>query len=523
MLNVKNVSIRNLIIGLASLLILFLILSASIGITQMAKIGGEIDAIADQDMPLTTIISKITIHQLEQAVSFEQSLRFAEEMQTISSAQTHFTQAVDHFHTLSKKVEQEIQIGETLSQNAIDNAHSEQEKKEFSQILAALKLIEGEHKNYETHSLEVISLAAEGKIHKAIAKAGDVEKEQKTLEHKLEQLLTEIQDFTGKAVLQAREDERKGLWLIVSAGATATVLGILLALFIVGAIGRPLKQMLLAIDDLRDGDGDLTYRLPNFGNNEIGRTANSLNSFISKLRDIMSTIQANTSEIRAASEQVSATAQSLSQSASEQAATVEETTATLEEMTANINQSADNALSTRDVAATASSQAEEGGQSVSETVTAMGNIAEKIGLIEDIAYKTNLLALNAAIEAARAGEHGKGFAVVADEVRKLAERSQFAAQEINEQATDSLGVAKRAGQLISEIVPDIKKSATLMDELLAASKEQSTGIGEINTSVQQLEEVSQRNAAASEELASTSEELSAQSENLFTAVGYFKV
>ena len=167
--------------------------------------------------------------------------------------------------------------------------------------------------------------------------------------------------------------------------------------------------------------------------------------------------------------------------------------------------------------------AKDGGDAVLKTVEAMRNIADKIGIIEDIAYQTNLLALNAAIEAARAGEHGKGFAVVASEVRKLAERSQTAAQEISQITTDSVDISEKAGTLLGEIVPSIEQTSELIEEISSAPSEQDTGISQINYAMTTLDQVTQQNASASEELASASEEMSSQAEHLKELVSFFKV
>jgi methyl-accepting chemotaxis protein len=202
---------------------------------------------------------------------------------------------------------------------------------------------------------------------------------------------------------------------------------------------------------------------------------------------------------------------------------VEQTSASIEEMTSSIAQNTDNAKATDGMAAKAAQEASEGGQAVDATVVAMKQIARKIGIIDDIAYQTNLLALNAAIEAARAGEHGKGFAVVAAEVRKLAERSQVAAQEIGEVATNSVELAERAGVLLDQMVPNIKKTSDLVQEITAASEEQSSGVAQINSAVNQLSQTTQQNASSSEELAATAEEMSSQAEQLQQTMGFFKV
>jgi len=194
----------------------------------------------------------------------------------------------------------------------------------------------------------------------------------------------------------------------------------------------------------------------------------------------------------------------------------------MEEMSSNIKQNADNAQQTEKIALKAAHDAKEGGQAVTETVSAMKDIAMKISIIEEIARQTNLLALNAAIEAARAGEHGKGFAVVATEVRKLAERSQTAAAEISKLSSSSVEVAEKAGEMLTRIVPDIQKTAELVQEISAASNEQNTGADQINKAIQQLDQVIQENASATEEMASTAEELSSQAVQLQDIIGFFR-
>jgi methyl-accepting chemotaxis protein len=272
----------------------------------------------------------------------------------------------------------------------------------------------------------------------------------------------------------------------------------------------------------RVAEGDMTVKVATrAGDNSSALFA--IKSMVEKLTNIISEVNVASEALNNAAGQVSATAQSLSQSSSEQAASVEETTASVEQMTASINQNTENAKVTDGMATTAAQQAEQGGKAVKETVDAMKQIADKIGIIDDIAYQTNLLALNAAIEAARAGEHGKGFAVVAAEVRKLAERSQVAAQEIGQVASSSVKLAEKAGALLDEIVPSIKKTSDLVQEIAAASQEQSQGVAQINGAMGQLNQATQQNASASEELAATAEEMSGQAAQLQELMSFFRL
>ncbi|WP_243373052.1 methyl-accepting chemotaxis protein [Geotalea sp. SG265] len=249
----------------------------------------------------------------------------------------------------------------------------------------------------------------------------------------------------------------------------------------------------------------------------------ALSMMVKKLTEIVGEVKNAADNVASGSQQMSSASEEMSQGASEQAAAAEEASSSMEEMSSNIRQNADNALQTEKIAVKSAGDAQEGGNAVEETVHAMKDIAGKISIIEEIARQTNLLALNAAIEAARAGEHGKGFAVVASEVRKLAERSQKAAAEISELSASSVEVAERAGDLLTKMVPDIQKTAELVQEISAASREQDTGAEQINKAIQQLDQVIQQNAGASEEMASTAEELASQAEQLQCSISFFRI
>jgi methyl-accepting chemotaxis protein len=267
--------------------------------------------------------------------------------------------------------------------------------------------------------------------------------------------------------------------------------------------------------------GNLTVKLEaRSASDELMR---SLSAMVAKLGDVVNDVKNASDNVTAGSQQMSSSAEEMSEGATEQAAAAEEASASMEQMSANIRQNADNAVQTEKIAVKSAADAKEGGKAVAQTVAAMKLIAGKISIIEEIARQTNLLALNAAIEAARAGEHGKGFAVVASEVRKLAERSQNAAAEISELSISSVEVAEKAGEMLTRMLPDIQRTAELVQEISAASKEQDSGAEQINKAIQQLDQVIQQNASSAEEMSAMAEELSSQSEQLQDTIGFFRV
>ena len=306
----------------------------------------------------------------------------------------------------------------------------------------------------------------------------------------------------------------------VAALLLGAVLGWLISRSILGQLGGEPRALATITDRLSGGDLAVTFE--GDGTHDRGVYA-SLRNLVTKLNIVVGEVMTAADNVASGSQQLSSTAQQMSQGATEQAASAEEISSSMEEMTSSIRQNTDNAIQTEKIAVKSSVDAKDGGKAVHQTLIAMREIASKISIIEEIARQTNLLALNAAIEAARAGEHGKGFAVVASEVRKLAERSQNAAGEISLLSTSSVAIAEQAGEMLQKMLPDIQKTAELVQEISAASREQDTGAEQINKAIQQLDSVIQQNASASEQMASTSEELSGQADQLQQSISYFRI
>jgi methyl-accepting chemotaxis protein len=308
--------------------------------------------------------------------------------------------------------------------------------------------------------------------------------------------------------------------------ASSGVAVVLLTLVFLGQMrfARSLSRRVGALRDAagRLAEGDLAVVIEDPGGDEVGELAGALARTTAKLGEVTGTVKATAEMLAGASQGMSAAAAGVSQGASEQAASAEEASSSVERVATTVGHSSRNAAETEAIALQAAADAAAGGEAVARTVDAMRQITEKIDVIEEIARSTNLLALNAAIEAARAGSHGRGFAVVATEVRRLAERSKVAAVEVAQLSAGSREVAERAGELLGRMVPAIQKTALLVQEINAASREQAHGAQQITSAIGQLERVIQQNASSSEELATTAEEVAAQAEELRAAMAFFR-
>ncbi len=321
------------------------------------------------------------------------------------------------------------------------------------------------------------------------------------------------------------------------AGVIGGGLGLLIIFFISRAIAAPVKRAADMLDDIAHGNGDLSRRMTVESEDEVGLLADAFNRFVASLNKTISEVRSSTETIATASSEIASGNMDLSNRTEQQASNLEQTAAAMEELTSTVKQNAENASQANQLVASASGFAIKGGEVVGQVVSTMGSITDSsrkivdiIGVIDGIAFQTNILALNAAVEAARAGEQGRGFAVVASEVRNLAQRSAAAAKEIKALIDDSVSkvdagskLVDSAGQTMGQIVSSVQQVADLMSEIAAASHEQSQGIGQVNNSITEMDDATQQNAALVEQAAAAAGSLQEQAAKLASVVSVFKL
>ncbi len=503
MINVNNVKISTKLLTSFSIILMIVVVVGAAGYFSTGKINNSLIDISTGDLP--------SVNYLLQADRDLYQLLTAERSMIFSNVKTELFERLlaDYEENLLQSRERFEKFKSLADDNAADLILKYENSRDQWEKLSR-QVVDGRAQDTREGRRLAIDLTLTGAMIRFEEMRG---------------YLDQLTDLTMERVDNSRVESeltfRRTTLTIIVTTLVGFIIGLSLAFLISGGITRPLRKLLGIVESV--SEGNLEVELEVDRKDEIGELVGGIAQMVSRIRTVVLDVASAAENVANASQAMSASTEEMSQGATEQATSSEEASSSMEQMSSNIRQNADNALQTEKIAVKAAEDTLKGGEAVTETVRAMSEIAEKISIIEEIARQTNMLALNAAIEAARAGEHGKGFAVVAAEVRKLAERSQSAAAEIIQLSTTSTEVAEKAGQMLEHMVPDIRKTAELVQEIAAASSEQNAGAGQINKAIQQLDHVTQQNASAAEEMSSTAEELASQAVHLSSTIAFFKV
>lgn len=563
LLFINNISIKAKILGLATILIILMLGSTGFALIKMNNIGTGIQAIAKQDIPLTKMLTEITVNQLEQAINFERALRYGSEMQTKNASASYFKKAVTAFNTSTTIIAEEIKQGEFIAKEAIEAAHSEQARQEFKHINSLLIEIENQHLLYEKHVREVFVDLSKGDIRHAYDSNNGIEIEEEKIDHKLEGLLTEIEKFTESAILTAEHDEQSAFQILNSVAIFSLIIAALSSWIIIRVITRGISK---AVDiTVLIASGDLTQDVQVNSTDEMGKLLGALKTMQEKLRTMIVDMQQSATELAASSEEMATVTEQTSMNITNETSEITQSATAIHEMTSTVEEVSRNAAATAEAAQKASDEVLKGNEIVQQMIQSIQRLAQSaentsavidqvgqnsqgigaiLDVIKGIAEQTNLLALNAAIEAARAGDQGRGFAVVADEVRTLAQRTQESTLEIEEmieklqsgandavqamgtgkqQAHTSVEYADNAGESLKNITTAISAMNEMNMQIATAAEEQTSVANEINQNITELNQIAEQNATAVNEMAATSDQVARMATHLQDLTTQFRI
>ena len=576
-IDLRNMKISWKIYALVAMLLMVTMGTAGFGIYQMQVIGEEIKEVAEQDIPLTETVTKITLHQLEQAVLFERGLAIGEELASDPSQLGHFQEVVGKFIKLGHKVAKELKEAEVVVAEALKSAHTEEARKEFTELLAALTKVDAEHEDYEALAEQAFIFMGKGEMLHPGEVATKIEAEEDQIDAELEEALVQLEKFTEDSLLTVQEHEQDGIRLLVIITVISIIVGLVLAILISRSVTKPIDRLIGVMSSLADGNLEIDIEGADRGD-EIGKMSGAVQVFkdsaiervrleeeqkeaekraveekkamMNKMADdfeasvggVVETVSSAATEMESSAQAMTATAEQTSTQATAVAAAAEEATtnvqtvaAAAEELTSSISEISRQVSQSSDIAAQAVADAQATNEKIQGLAQAANKIGEVVALITDIADQTNLLALNATIEAARAGDAGKGFAVVASEVKNLANQTAKATEEISAQiggiqgaTQDSVQAIQAIGKTIGEISEIATTVASAVEEQGAATQEiarnveqAASGTQEVSSNIIQVTQAAGETGQAAGQIVGAAGQLSKESETLRAEVDKF--
>ncbi len=554
----KNLSLKTKLLGNAGVLLTLLIISSAYAIYSMGKIGKELTAIAEQNIPLTEKLTAITSHQQKQVLQFERGLHYGAILQREDTAAARFRETVKMFDEGTRQIDAELDEANTLIGKVMEKAGGE-ELREFKSASNALKNIGQKHQAYVEHAHSIFVALAQGKRHIAEQLAAKVEQEEGSLGESLDSLLDKVGKFTEASAQSAENHELVATSMLSIIAVVSVIFGIMVSWFITNFIVRAIRKAIVT------ASGDLSQSIEVDSTDEIGELLTAMGGMRQKLLDMLSQISGTTAQLSTASEEMSAVTSQSSDIIQQQRSETEQVATAMNEMTATVQEVAGNISDTATAAAEATEHTENGSRVVGQAVDQINKLAEQIehasqtiheleqhseainsvmDVIKGIAEQTNLLALNAAIEAARAGEQGRGFAVVADEVRTLAGRTQESTEEINqmieklqtgsrqavevmeqsrEQAQSAVEHAAESGAAFSTIAEAVIRINSMSIQISSAAEEQGAVSEEINQNIVRINDMANQTAAGAEQTSVASRDLARMATELQGLVSQFSV
>ena len=560
---INQLSIKMKLILLVAVNIFFFITASGYAIQQMTLIGEEITGIAERDLPLISVVSKITEHQIEMVVLFERAARYGSLLDSEPGARAHFNETIKAYDKLSAQVAEEILEGEALVAQAEQNATSDLARNEYALVLSNLKLVEEENHEFDKKAHDVLKVLKQGHVHRAQGMIEAVDTLADKVIHELETMLAEVEEFTQEAALTAERHEQEALAVLIAIVVVVILLSVTLSVLIINNIRGNLDYGVKAVETI--AKGDLSHAVVVSSKDEIGAMLEGLETMRQELSSVISGIDLSSGTLGSASEELAAASAETSKSVYQQQQEIDQLAAAMNEMAATVQEVANNTTGAAEAAQQVRHESESGRAAVNGTIssintladdvqrsadaiTKLGEESDNIGMVLDvirgIAEQTNLLALNAAIEAARAGEQGRGFAVVADEVRTLATRTHDSTQEIQlmierlqvgaresvslmsgnrKQMEESVSKATESGAVLEAVLDAVARISDMNTQIASAAEEQSVVTEELNRNILAVSEVAEQNACTSGQTAQASTELSETAVELKAMVERFKL